>query len=123
MLSLIQAQCTMLCLKAFWYMVDTASVAMKGLCMHVQEFSDWIITQDSTFEVAYAIEQDKVANLTVRLQFNNDSKWTKALKFMLTNLKYCLNWVIRQQLHTQSLSGSATSVVDNAVNQSSSAGP
>lgn len=113
----------MLCLKAFWYMVDTASVAMKGLCMHVQEFSDWIITQDSTFEVAYAIEQDKVANLTVRLQFNNDSKWTKALKFMLTNLKYCLNWVIRQQLHTQSLSGSATSVVDNAVNQSSSAGP
>ena len=91
--------------------------------MHVQEFSDWIITQDSTFEVAYAIEQDKVANLTVRLQFNSDSKWTKALKFMLTNLKYCLNWVIRQQLHGQPLLTSATSVMASTVDQVSTALP
>ena len=81
--------------------------------MRVQEFSDWIISQDNSFEVAYAIEQDKVANMTVRLQFNSDSKWTKALKFMLTNLKYCLNWVIRKQMHkavstrTTALTGSA----------------
>lgn len=96
---------------------------MKRFWNALQEFSDWIITQDSTFEVAYAIEQDKVANLTVRLQFNSDSKWTKALKFMLTNLKYCLNWVIMQQLHTQPLSASATSVMADATNQLSSAMP
>ena len=89
--------------------------------MHLQEFSDWIISQDSTFEVAYAIDQDKVANLTVRLQFNSDSKWTKALKFMLTNLKYCLNWVIRKQLHTQPLSASASGANANATNQPPSA--
>ena len=91
--------------------------------MHIQEFSDWIISQDSSFEVAYAIDQDKVANLTVRLQFNSDSKWTKALKFMLTNLKYCLNWVIRHQLHTQPLSASATGAMADATNQPSSAMP
>ena len=91
--------------------------------MHIQEFSDWIISQDSTFEVAYAIDQDKVANLTVRLQFNSDSKWTKALKFMLTNLKYCLNWVIRKQLHTQPLSASALGASPNAANQLPSAMP
>ena len=63
----------------------------------MQEFSDWIISQDCAFEVAYAIEQDKVANMTIRLQFNSDSKWTKALKHMLTNLKYCMAWVITHQ--------------------------
>ncbi|KAL3139672.1 hypothetical protein ABBQ38_003986 [Trebouxia sp. C0009 RCD-2024] len=97
--------------------------AMVTFLTCVKEFSDWIITQDSTFEVAYAIEQDKVANLTVRLQFNSDSKWTKALKFMLTNLKYCLNWVIRQQLHGQPLSTSATSVMASTVDQVSTAVP
>ena len=91
----------------------------------MQEFSDWIISQDSTFEVAYAIDQDKVANLTVRLQFNSDAKWTKALKFMLTNLKYCVNWVIRKQLHsvTQPLSAGASGANPNAANQPSSAMP
>lgn len=89
--------------------------------MHMQEFSDWIVSQDSTFEVAYAIDLDKVANLTVKLQFNSDSKWTKALKFMLTNLKYCLNWVIRKQLHTQPLSASGDS--HDAPNQLPSAMP
>ena len=83
----------------------------------MQEFSEWIISQDSTFEVAYAIDQDRVANLTVRLQFNSDSKWTKALKFMLTNLKYCLNWVIRKQVHTQSLSASTSGASPNPMNQ------
>ena len=72
-----------------------------------QEFSDWIISRDSTFEMAYAIEQDKVANMTIRLQFNSDPKWTKALKYMLTNLKYCMTWVITHQNSDQAASSSA----------------
>ncbi len=75
----------------------------------VQEFADWIVTQDNSFEMAYAIDQDKVANMTIRLQFNSDSKWTKALKYMLTNLKYCLKWAITHQKLERNASAARTS--------------
>lgn len=29
----------------------------------------------------------------IKLQFNSEEQWTKALKFMLTNLKWGLAWV------------------------------
>ena len=30
--------------------------------------------------------------MTIRLQFNKDLKWTKALKYMLADLKWCFRW-------------------------------
>lgn len=30
-----------------------------------------------------------------RIQLNHEETWTKALKFMLTNLKWCLAWVCK----------------------------
>ena len=32
----------------------------------------------------------------VKIQLNHEETWTKALKFMLTNLKWCLAWVCKQ---------------------------
>lgn len=63
----------------------------------LQEFADWIASQDNTFEMPYAVDQDKVAGMSIRLQFNSDTKWTKALKYMLANLKYCLSWMITKR--------------------------
>ncbi len=34
-------------------------------------------------EIPYAIEGDRVGGLTIKLIFNKDSKWTKALKYMV----------------------------------------
>jgi hypothetical protein len=34
--------------------------------------------------------------LFIRIQFNSEEQWTKALKFMLTNLKWGLAWVSAQ---------------------------
>lgn len=31
-----------------------------------------------------------------RIQFNQEESWTKALKYMLTNMKWCLAWVCKQ---------------------------
>jgi len=70
--------------------------------------------------MAYAIDQDKVANMTIRLQFNSDSKWTKALKYMLTNLKYCLAWVITHQKYNKTASAMATRTSSNQKDPSSS---
>ena len=44
------------------------------------------------FELPYNIEGDKVCGHTVRLRFNSNEKWTKALKYMLANLKVMLVW-------------------------------
>lgn len=83
--------------------------AMVMFLTCVKEFADWIVSQDNSFEMAYAIDQDKVANMTIRLQFNSDSKWTKALKYMLTNLKYCLKWAITHQKLERNASAARTS--------------
>ena len=38
---------------------------------------------------------DKTCELSIRVQFNHEETWTKALKFLLTNLKWCLAWVCK----------------------------
>ena len=42
------------------------------------------------FELPYAIEGDKVGGLTIKLIFNKDSRWSKALKLMAADLKASL---------------------------------
>lgn len=34
--------------------------------------------------------------ISFRIQFNSEEQWTKALKFLLTNLKWGLAWVSTQ---------------------------
>ncbi|XP_076459991.1 beclin-1-like [Babylonia areolata] len=47
----------------------------------------------------YVIEKDRLQDrethnsFSVKTQFNCEEQWTKALKFMLTNLKWCLSWI------------------------------
>ena len=50
------------------------------------------------FLLPYAIEKDKIGDpgkegFSVKFQFNSPEKWTKALKFVLTNLRWALTWV------------------------------
>ena len=39
-----------------------------------------------------AIEDDCVGGLSVRLQFNQEERWTTAFKYLLQNLKWLLTW-------------------------------
>ncbi|KAL8585049.1 hypothetical protein ACOMHN_043685 [Nucella lapillus] len=47
----------------------------------------------------YVIYKDRLQDrethnsFSVKTQFNCEEQWTKALKFMLTNLKWCLSWI------------------------------
>ena len=47
---------------------------------------------NNTHTQTHTHTQDLIANVSIKLQFNADAKWTKALKYMLTNLKYLLAW-------------------------------
>lgn len=35
--------------------------------------------------------------MSIKIQFNNEETWTKSLKYMLTNLKWLLAWVVRME--------------------------
>ncbi|GFH19309.1 autophagy protein, partial [Haematococcus lacustris] len=49
---------------------------------------------DDIFHYPFAIEGDKVNAHTIKLTLNKDAKWTKALKFMLADLKVALQWSV-----------------------------
>jgi beclin len=65
----------------------------------VQEFATFARNLDPSVacDLPYGIEGDKIGGLTIKLLFNKDVKWTKALKYMLTDLKWCLKWMIKVQ--------------------------
>jgi len=66
----------------------------------VQEFAAFARARDvadrrkEPFELPYAIDGDWVGGLTIKLIFNKLDRWSKALKYMATDLKWALKWVI-----------------------------
>lgn len=55
-------------------------------------------TSQPHFMLPYNIDKDKIGDATkefysIKTQFNTQERWTKALKFLLTNLRWALTWV------------------------------
>jgi len=76
--------------RLFWYRrFDTA---LTWLLNCIQKFSEYAASRDPRFKQPYAIKNEMIGGVSIKLQFNQDAKWTKALKYMLTNLKYLLAW-------------------------------
>jgi len=74
----------------------------KAMCVFLQclhEFSIYAKEYDIAhqtkphFQLPYKIEGDKICGHTIRLRFNVSDKWTKALKYLLANLKVTLVWL------------------------------
>ncbi|KAJ3300076.1 Beclin-1 [Borealophlyctis nickersoniae] len=66
---------------------DNALVAFLN-CL--QQLGDQAEQQDSKFRLPYRINKDKIGDTSIRLQFNQDEAWTKALKYALINIKWIL---------------------------------
>lgn len=68
----------------------------------LQQFEDKIKAMDPQFSMPYRINgyklEDKLSpsSYSIKCQFNSCEEWTKALKYMLTNLKWSLAWVTSQ---------------------------
>lgn len=68
----------------------------------LQQFEDKIKSIDPQFSMPYRINgyklEDKLSpsSYSIKCQFNSCEEWTKALKYMLTNLKWSLAWVTSQ---------------------------
>lgn len=54
---------------------------------------------ETVFSLPYEIEPsgERVSGLSLRLMLNKDSKWTRALKYLLADLKCCAAWSARER--------------------------
>jgi len=65
----------------------------------LQQFKEEVEKGDSGFCLPYEMEKGKIKDpgngntYSVKMQFNSEEQWTKAMKYMLTNLKWGLAWV------------------------------
>ncbi|KAM9560702.1 beclin-1-like [Salvelinus alpinus] len=68
----------------------------------VQQFKEEVEKGDMGFCLPYRMDVEiedmggSGGSYSIKTQFNSEEQWTKALKFMLTNLKWGLAWVSSQ---------------------------
>eukprot|EP00850_Spirogloea_muscicola_P001988 SM000007S20948 [mRNA] locus=s7:1144136:1146996:+ [translate_table: standard] len=84
----------------FWSTRYDKAMVFYLACL--KEFADFAHARDraaelppgqSCFQLPYKIENDEVNGFTIKQSFNREERWTKALKFMLCDLKACLEWL------------------------------
>lgn len=79
--------------RLFWYRrFDTA---LSWLLESVKELCEFAQKADANLKFTYPIKNDTIGGISVKLQFNQDEKWTTALKYLLTTLKKLLIWSSR----------------------------
>nr|AWV66689.1 beclin1 isoform X1 [Brachionus koreanus] len=70
----------------------------------IKQLEERIKTKDKQFSLPYRINGDKLedknSSYSVKFFSNSYEHWTKALKFMLTNLKWSLAWLTSQKNNT-----------------------
>ncbi|KAI9311067.1 autophagy protein Apg6-domain-containing protein [Dichotomocladium elegans] len=69
--------------------------AMVGLLSCLRQLMDFAEERDRTLKFPYRINKDKIGDVSIRVQFNQDENWTMALKYMLTNMKWVLVFASR----------------------------
>lgn len=75
---------------------DQAMIAFLD-CLH--QFKEQVEREETKFRLPYKMEKGKIIDnvngysFSIKMQTNSEEQWTKALKFMLTNLKWSLAYV------------------------------
>ncbi|KXS13679.1 APG6-domain-containing protein [Gonapodya prolifera JEL478] len=64
---------------------DGALVAFLN-CL--QQLGESLEKDDPNFKLPYRINKDKIGDMPVKLQFNQDEQWTKALSYILIDIKW-----------------------------------
>ncbi|KIL62573.1 hypothetical protein M378DRAFT_81116 [Amanita muscaria Koide BX008] len=67
-------------------------LAMVAFLDCLKQLMDYIKSQDSGVDYPHQISKDKIGDVSIKLQFNQEEAWTKALRHVLLALKICLKW-------------------------------
>jgi len=76
--------------RLFWY--RRFETALVWLLACIAELGEHASSLDKKFRLRYSIRGELIGDESIKLQFHQDEKWTKALKYMITNVKYLLVW-------------------------------
>ncbi|TEB38332.1 beclin 1 protein [Coprinellus micaceus] len=68
---------------------DIGMVAFLDCLKHLM---DHIKAQDTSVDFPHQIVKDKIGDVSVKLQFNQEEAWTRSLRHVLLALKICLKW-------------------------------
>jgi beclin 1 len=69
------------------------NTAMSLFLTCLQELGNYAESLDRASQLPYAVDKDKIGGLSIK--YGREDAWTKALKFLLTNLKFMLAWVTK----------------------------
>jgi len=98
--------------RLFWYRrFDNGMVAFL-VCL--KEMGDYAEARDKQFKLPYKMEKDKIGDMSIKIQFNNEETWTKSLKYMLTNLKWLLAWIVKTDAEQNNTNGTTPSTIINS---------
>lgn len=78
--------------------------AMVAILDCLKQLITYAEERDKTLRFPYRINKDKIGDLSIRLQFNQVELWTKALKYMLTDMKWILVFASRANVSVESSS-------------------
>ncbi|KAG1681732.1 Beclin-1 [Nymphon striatum] len=82
--------------KFFWE--NKLDAAMSAFLDCLQQFKEHAEKFNESFSLPYKMEKGRIIDskgktyYMIKVQFNSEEQWTKALKFLLTNLKWALAW-------------------------------
>ncbi|KAG6813379.1 hypothetical protein H0H92_011645 [Tricholoma furcatifolium] len=68
---------------------DIAMVAFLDCLKHLM---DHVRSQDQSVDFPHQIVKDRIGDVSVKLQFNQEEAWTRSLRHVLLALKICLKW-------------------------------
>lgn len=81
-------------------------LAMIAYLDCLQQFKEQVEKDESNFKLPYKMEKGKIIDsingysFSIKMQTNSEEQWTKALKFMLTNLKWSLAYVTSNKYYS-----------------------
>jgi beclin 1 len=87
------------CLQQFQEKVQKLEKGNKQFCFPYRTNKGKIEDNDASYSIKYfgcVCYKLVVHNIASRIQLNSEEQWTKAMKFMLTNLKWGLAWISSQ---------------------------
>eukprot|EP01104_Vermistella_antarctica_P015717 TRINITY_DN5228_c0_g1_i1.p1 TRINITY_DN5228_c0_g1~~TRINITY_DN5228_c0_g1_i1.p1 ORF type:complete len:684 (+),score=123.88 TRINITY_DN5228_c0_g1_i1:299-2350(+) len=81
----------------FWYRsFDNGMVAYLTCVSELAKFAE----SQGSVKIPYEMGDGKIGDLSVRIRFNSDQAWTKAMKYLLTNLKWIVAWMTKTSKDT-----------------------
>ncbi|KAF8222927.1 APG6-domain-containing protein [Tricholoma matsutake] len=67
-------------------------IAMVGFLDCLKHLMVHVKSQDPSVDFPHQISKDKIGDVSVKLQFNQEEAWTRSLRHVLLALKICLKW-------------------------------